>query len=57
MNRYNNEINPKTNKEFGCDFLNGNWCNLPKYKICCNKLKVKNGGNICKLFSTDTQIK
>ena len=36
--RFNYEINPVTGVAFGCKFEENGWCNLPKFKRCCDCL-------------------
>jgi hypothetical protein len=41
--KYNYEIDPKTGKEFGCEFEKSGWCHLPKGKRCDDCIRTKDG--------------
>lgn len=45
--RYNFEKNPKTGKEIGCEYENGSWCNLPKFKRCEHCMRCVDGSKAC----------
>jgi len=41
--RFNYNINPKTGKEYGCEYEEQGWCKLPKGKRCSDCLRSKDG--------------
>jgi hypothetical protein len=47
--RYNFSINKKTGKSIGCEFENGTWCNLLKYKRCKYCIRCDDGSKACEV--------
>jgi len=45
------DIDPKTGKEKGCEYENGTWCDLPKYKRCEHCIRLNDGSKACYVTS------
>lgn len=47
--RFNFEISKETGKEIGCEYENGSWCKLPKFKRCKYCIRVVDGSKACEV--------
>lgn len=47
--RFDFTIDEKTGKEKGCEYEDGTWCNLPKYKRCESCLRCIDGSKACEV--------
>lgn len=47
--RFNFGKDPKTGKSIGCQYENGSWCDLPKYKRCKHCIRVTDGTKACEV--------
>ena len=45
--RFNFDKDEKTGKEKGCEYEDGSWCNLPKYKRCEYCIRCADGSKAC----------
>ena len=45
--RYNFGVDPKTKDEIGCQYEDGTWCNLPKFKRCKHCMRCVDGSKAC----------
>lgn len=45
--KFNFNINPATEREFGCEYEDNGWCNLPKNKRCADCIRAKDGSKAC----------
>ena len=46
--RYNFDKD-KNGKEIGCEYENGTWCDLPKFKRCKYCIRCANGDKACEV--------
>jgi hypothetical protein len=45
--RFSFKTDPKTGKSKGCQYEDGTWCNLPKYKRCEHCIRCVDGSKAC----------
>jgi len=49
--KFNFEIDEKTVDSIGCEFVvNGNWCDLPKFKRCEHCIRCIDGSKDCQVM-------
>ncbi len=42
------------NDKTGCEYENGTWCFLPKFKRCVDCIRCADGSKACRVTSFDT---